>query len=288
MAAEEARHAGARPVDALGLAHAPAGRDPRIVSLVPSLTELLFDLDLADRVVGRTGFCIHPRGRVHAIPKVGGTKDVDIERVRALAPTHLVVNIDENEKSAVDALRAYVPHVIVTHPIEVEDNLALYRLFGAVFDRAPQALALAGQLEAQLAAACARNFTPARVLYLVWRKPWMTVGPATYIARMLARVGLEAVAPSATARYPVVDFDRFDFGAVDAVLLSSEPYRFGEAHARELRADPRLARCRVLTIDGEMTSWYGSRAIAGLRYLREFRDAFDRLRAPAGAVEDGR
>ena len=108
--------------DAVGARHAP---DPaaRIVSLVPSITELLCDLGLAAQVVGRTGFCIHPADIVAAIPKVGGTKDVNIEKIRKLAPTHLVVNIDENEKPTVEALAEFVPHIVVTHPLAPRDNL---------------------------------------------------------------------------------------------------------------------------------------------------------------------
>ena len=262
-------------VDAIGQRHAPATGEARIVCLVPSLTELLCDLGLRERLVGRTGFCIHPREALRDVPKVGGTKDVDVDRVRALAPTHLVVNVDENEKPTVDALRAHVPNVIVTHPVEVEDNLALYRLFGAVFGREAQAAALCGALGEALDEVGAEAFAPLRVLYLIWRRPWMTVGPDTYIARMLARVGLHAVGPESERRYPEVDFDRFGAARFDALLLSSEPYRFGEEHLRELRADPRTGGRPAVLIDGEMTSWYGSRAIAGLRYLRAFRQGLD-------------
>src|SRR5512146_2198765 len=122
-----------RAVDAIGRAHAPARSDARIVCLVPSVTELLFELGAGDRLVGRTGFCVHPKDRIRTIPKVGGTKSVDIEAVRALAPTHVVVNVDENEKPTVDRLAAFVPNVIVTHPLGPLDNLPLYRLLGAIF-----------------------------------------------------------------------------------------------------------------------------------------------------------
>ena len=122
-------------LDAAGTAHAAV--DPaapvRIVSLVPSITELLCELGLAAQLVGRTGFCIHPAASVAGIPKIGGTKDVNIEKIRALAPTHLVVNIDENEKPTVDALAAFIPQIIVTHPVAPIDNLALYRLLGGIF-----------------------------------------------------------------------------------------------------------------------------------------------------------
>ena len=143
-------HAGAdrlaRLIDALGVEHVPAGAGARIVSLVPSLTELLFALGLGAQVVGRTGFCIHPRTAVRTVPKVGGTKDVDLDRLRALAPTHVIVNVDENTRACEQALRAFVPHVIVTHPNAPEDNRALYALLGGVFDRGGGALGLCDAL----------------------------------------------------------------------------------------------------------------------------------------------
>jgi ABC-type Fe3+-hydroxamate transport system substrate-binding protein len=129
--------------DAIGQQHQPvAAAQARIVSLVPSITELICDLGLASSLVGRTGFCIHPADVVQAIPKIGGTKDVNIEKIRRLAPTHLIVNIDENEKPTVDLLAEFIPHVIVTHPNTPRDNLALYRLLGGIF----QADAAAEQL----------------------------------------------------------------------------------------------------------------------------------------------
>src|SRR5512134_2407154 len=101
--------------DSAGVLHTPAA-DARIVSLVPSITELLFDLSLGPSVVGRTGFCVHPDPAVRAVPKVGGTKDVKVDALRALAPTHVIVNVDENEADDVEAIRAFAPHIVVTHP----------------------------------------------------------------------------------------------------------------------------------------------------------------------------
>ncbi len=271
-------------LDAAGRPHPRARGTVRIVSLVPSLTELLLDLGLGAQLVGRTRFCVHPREAVRAVPRMGGTKDVDLGRVRAAAPTHVIVNVDENEKAVADALAGFVPNLVVTDPVQVEDNLSLYALLGHVFDRERQAQALAARLSEQLTANRRERFEPARVLYLIWRRPWMAVGVDTFIARMLASVGLQAVAPASAARYPQVDFGVFGGERFDAVLASSEPYRFADAHLRELRAEPGLAGRPVLRIDGEMTSWYGSRAIAGLRYLREFRGALDAaLRSPARA-----
>ncbi|MFZ5538238.1 MAG: helical backbone metal receptor [Pseudomonadota bacterium] len=256
--------------DALGRAHPRAAPTARIVSLVPSITELLFDLDLGERVVGRTGFCIHPRERVGDVPKVGGTKDVKLDALRRLAPTHVVVNIDENEAPTVDAIRAFVPHVIVTHPNAPADNVALYRLLGGIFDREAQAEALVARLHAELDACAAIDWPRETVLYLIWKKPWMTVAADTYIARTLALVGWRVVTPAGgergAARYPVIDDLDAEVARVDRVLLSTEPFMFRERHVAELRS--RYPSKPIELIDGEMTSWYGSRAIAGLAALR--------------------
>jgi len=261
--------------DALGTTHPPAGSRPRIVSLVPSITELLFALDLGPQVVGRTSFCVHPREGVRQVPAVGGTKDVRIDDVAALAPTHVIVNVDENLAETAEALRAFVPHVVVTHPNAPEDNLPLYRLLGGLFDRAARAEALAADLERELDACAAVEWPRERVLYLIWKAPWMTVASDTYIAQTLARVGWDVPhgpgGPSGAARYPVLTNLEADIARVDRVLLATEPFRFRASHARDLAA--RHPGAPVDLIDGEMTSWYGPRAIAGLAYVRGRRQA---------------
>jgi ABC-type Fe3+-hydroxamate transport system substrate-binding protein len=252
-------------LDALGREH-PAAPGARIVSLVPSITELLCDLGLGPQLVGRTGFCIHPAGVVAAIPKVGGTKDVNLARIRALAPTHVVVNIDENEKPTVDALAEFVPNIVVTHPLGPEDNLALARLMGGIFcaDKAAEAWCAAfsaelGQLRAQ------PKGRAMKVLYCIWQDPWMSVSEDTYIARMLAEIGW-SVPQLGEARYPRFDWSDQLVAGIDGVLLSTEPYRFTEAHAEAL--EKQIGK-PVRLVDGEMMSWYGSRALAGVRYLRQ-------------------
>jgi ABC-type Fe3+-hydroxamate transport system substrate-binding protein len=249
----------------VGTRHTP---DPaaRIVSLVPSITELLCDLGLAAQVVGRTGFCIHPAEVVAAIPKVGGTKDVNIEKIRRLAPTHLVVNIDENEKPAVQALAAFVPHVVVTHPLAPRDNLALARLMGGVFCADARASAWCAQFEAEYAALRATPKGPPRtMLYCIWQDPWMSVSRDTYIARMMAEIGWSLPQLADPARYPRFAWSEQLVAQLDGVLLSTEPYRFTDAHADAL--ERRIGK-PVQLVDGEMMSWYGSRSLAGLRYLR--------------------
>jgi len=256
-------------IDALGVEHRPLapGETPRIVSLVPSLTELLCDLGLAGALVGRTGFCIHPAGTVRGIAKVGGTKDVNLEKIRKLAPTHLVVNIDENEKPTVEALAAFVPNIIVTHPLDPRDNLALYRLLGGIFNAQDAAQRLCAAFEAEYAA-LPQQPQPRRVLYCIWQDPWMTVARDTYIARMLALAGMQQWQAPGEQRYPVFRWSDALANEIDEILLSSEPYRFTEDHVDAIeRQTGKPARL----VDGEMMSWYGSRAIAGLRYLRELR-----------------
>ncbi|AKU10328.1 iron hydroxamate ABC transporter periplasmic protein [Azoarcus sp. CIB] len=258
--------------DALGTEHRPAIGEVRIVSLVPSLTELVCALGLADRLVGRTGFCVHPRALLKPIPKVGGTKDVKMDVVRALAPTHLIVNIDENRREMVEELAAFVPNVIVTHPCAPADNLELYRLFGGVFHCAGRAERLAADLEAALAQAqaVARELPREDVLYLIWREPWMSVARDTYISATLAAVGWDTLPADAGARYPEIDWQAPWMAGVARVFLSSEPYRFRERHLAEVAA---LSGRPAAMIDGEMASWYGSRAAAGLRYLAALRRA---------------
>lgn len=261
-------------VDALGTVHEVAGATARIVSLVPSITELLFDLGLASQVVGRTGFCVHPRELVKRVAKVGGTKSIETMRIKRLAPTHLIVNIDENPRATVEELGRFVPHVIVTHPLAPADNPRLYRLLGRIFSREEKAEALCRDFERnyQETLAAAAAWTRQRVLYLIWKAPWMTVSRDTYISRMLATVGWDTHAVRSGARYPPVDLTPALLSQMDVVLLSTEPYTFRERHCVEVIDQlPSGSRTRVALIDGAMTSWYGSRAIQGLTYLRDFR-----------------
>ncbi|UOD27625.1 ABC transporter substrate-binding protein [Massilia violaceinigra] len=252
-------------LDAIGTQHKP---DPaaRIVSLVPSITELLCDLGLAGQVVGRTGFCIHPAQQVAAIAKIGGTKDVNLEKIRKLAPTHLVVNIDENEKPTVEALAAFVPNIIVTHPVAPRDNLALARLMGGIFCAGDKADAWCADFEAEYAALQALpKGRPATVLYCIWQDPWMSISADTYIARMMAEIGWRVPQLDDTVRYPRFTWSEELVARIDGVLLSTEPYRFTEVHADAL--EKQIGK-PVYLVDGEMMSWYGSRSVAGLRYLR--------------------
>ncbi len=254
-------------IDALGTAHAPAA-DARILSLVPSLTELLFDLGLADKLVGRTHYCIHPKDRIAAVPSVGGTKKIKMDRVRALAPTHALVNVDENPRDMANDLADAGIEVIVTHPMRPEDNPALYRLMDAVFD-APAAHGLCDAfVKAQDRLGTPSHWPARRALYLIWKNPWMAVAQNTYIAAMLGLVNWHIAA--GPDRYPEVTLDDETLAEIDLVLFSTEPYAFTDDDLAAFRADHPAHAHKAHLIDGEMTSWYGSRAIPGLDYLGDF------------------
>ncbi len=204
------------------------------------------------------------------VPKIGGTKDPDLTALRALEPTHLIVNVDENRREVVEAARAFVPHVVVTHPLAPEDNRRLYRLFGAVFGREREAVDLVAAFDASLAdlAAGAASKPRESVLYLIWRKPWMTIARDTYIAATLERAGWDTVPAISERRYPELGDRDPAWRDADRILLSSEPYAFRDRDVQAMRASTGKP---VHLIDGEWTSWYGVRAVPGLRALAAFR-----------------
>jgi ABC-type Fe3+-hydroxamate transport system substrate-binding protein len=258
--------------DAAGRRHPRAGAEARIVSLVPSLTELVIDLGLKDRLVARTRFCIHPAEIVTDIPAVGGTKKASLPKLKALAPTHVILNIDENTREMDAALREFVPDVIVTHPLGPEDNPALYRLIGGIFGKEREAEAMSARFTAALASLrdFARALPRRRVAYFCWRDPWMTVSRDTYIARSLALLNMATVRHDPAVRYPEVTIDDALLAETDLFLFSSEPYAFTRDDAHAFAREHRLPPGRARMIDGEFTSWYGSRAIPAMGYLEDF------------------
>ena len=263
-------------LDALGTEHRPIpAAAARIVSLVPSLTELLFDLGLGERVVGRTAFCVHPAARVRSVPSVGGTKTINMEKLCRMRPTHVLVNIDETPCAIADELAAAGCTVVVTHPIEVRDNLALYLLLGNLFGRQEQAESLCERFESAYDAArgLAERLPERPVLYLIWKDPWMTVARDTYIARMLALVGLHTMPATSDRRYPAIELTPNLLRQTELVLFSTEPFPFKERHLAEFGASHPAHAGKAEIIDAQMVSWYGSRAVHGLGYLTAFASA---------------
>ncbi len=257
----------------------PKARDlagPRIASLVPSATELLVALGLAPWLVARTGFCTQPRAALADVPKVGGTKDVNLDRLRALDPTHVVLNVDENTVATFDAMADWGVERLVTHPQSPGDVAALIDQLARPFAQLPGVSERAAALQAELALALHEPpLHPARtVLYLIWRDPWMGVAQDTYIARLLDQAGwspLPAVqgGERGAARYPVIAPDDPVWRQADEVWLSSEPYAFQVQHLAEVQALAPQARVRL--VDGELCSWWGARTAAGLAYVRSLR-----------------
>lgn len=259
-------------IDAAGKVHTRAAGEVRIASFVPSITELVVELGLADRLVARTQFCIHPADVVKDIPAIGGTKKASLSKLEKLAPTHAILNIDENTREMAAAMAEFVPNIIVTHPLGPEDNFALYRLIGGVFGVEERAEALCADLDAALTEVkkVTRRAPPKEVVYFIWKEPWMTVSPDTYIARMLELVNWRCIGQMGDGRYPEVRIGPELLLQTDLFLFSSEPYAFTETDIDAFIAETGCPREKCRLIDGEYTSWYGSRAIEGLRYLARF------------------
>ena len=231
--------------------------DQRIVSLVPSQTELLYDLGLDDEVIGITKFCIHPEHWFRNKIRIGGTKDVKFDRVKALSPTLIIANKEENVKEQVEALTAIAP-VHTTDISTLEDAYQMISEIGLLTDTRSKASeiienikkgfsTLNEQLQQQVSKTC---------LYLIWKDPYMSVGRDTFIHDMMLRCKLKNVMANET-RYPNISIEQIKQLAPQIILLSSEPYPFKEKHIAELQSY--LPETTILLTDGEMFSWYGSR-----------------------------
>lgn len=237
----------------------------RLVSLVPSQTELLADLGLEEEVVGLTRFCVHPDAWKHAKEIVGGTKQVNVERIRALRPDLILANLEENTREMVEALDPIAP-VYVTDVRDVPGALSMIRNIGYLTGRTNAGESIAREIEAGFAAL--PGFASLRAAYLIWRDPYMTVGHDTFIHDVMARGGF-VNAFGSRRRYPEITAEGLCAAQPDVVLLSSEPFPFREKHIAEV-CDI-LPDTPVQLVDGEMFSWYGSRLRKTPAYLRDLR-----------------
>jgi ABC-type Fe3+-hydroxamate transport system substrate-binding protein len=244
----------------------------RIVSLVPSLTEALFELGLGDRVVGVTEWCVHPHDDVAKVPKIGGTKTPDLAAIRALAPDLVIANHEENRRRDVERLQQAGVPVWVTYPRTVHEGarlLAEIAGLGATEERfravVEPVLAAVAAAEAAPSSAAVRVFCP------IWKNPWMTVGGDTY-AHDLIRLcgGANVFAEQGDRRYPLVSEEEIVRAAPEVVLLPDEPYRFDDRDSHELQGwDLPAARDRrIHLIDGTWVSWYGPRIRGAIETLR--------------------
>lgn len=239
----------------------------RIVSLVPSQTELLFDLGLGDRVVGLTKFCIHPQTQVKGKTIIGGTKNFHFDKIDALQPDLIIGNKEENYKEGIEQLQQKYK-VWMSDIYTLEDALHMIRQIGEITGSQPQAEKLSASIAAGFA-----QLQPAqpsiKTAYFIWRKPYMAVGSHNIIDHMLQRCGFSNVF-SERSRYPEISTEQLQQADPQLILLSSEPYPFKEKHIVEFQELCPQASIKV--VDGEMFSWYGSRLEKAPAYFRQVID----------------
>lgn len=253
-------------VDFLGRAVHIPNEPQRIVSLCPSQTELLFDLGLGERIVGRTRWCIHPKEQIDKIESVGGTKNPDPDKIRLLKPDLILCEKEENTAQFVTLMEKEFP-VYVTDVRNILSAMRMILIVGELTGKQKEAL----ELSVAISTALHQVEHPGRqikVAYLIWKKPWMAVGADTYINSVLSHLGFENVFSSHTSRYP--EFSEAELAALDPdmVFLSSEPFPFSEKHIADLNL--LLPGTPVRLVDGEMFSWYGSRMLKACSYFKEW------------------
>ncbi|MGF1533021.1 MAG: ABC transporter substrate-binding protein [Bernardetiaceae bacterium] len=240
----------------------------RIVSLVPSLTELLFDLGAGGWVVARTNFCVHPREQLHQKPSIGGTKNPKLDRILNLRPDLVIANKEENQKTDIEALRAAGLPVWVTDIQDLPDNQHFIHRLGDALDRKDAAAALIQSIKT--AFDCLPTYTRLLpCLYLIWQKPYMAAGKDTFIDAMMSRAGLQNVL--AQSRYPVLSIEEMQNLHPEVILLSSEPYPFKDKHVAAFQG--LFPHAHIRLADGELFSWYGSRIRLAPDYFLQLRQS---------------
>jgi ABC-type Fe3+-hydroxamate transport system substrate-binding protein len=267
-----APEAGVAVVDATGASLRLPRPPRRIVSLVPSTTETLCALGLAEALVGITAYCREPAALLAGKPRIGGEKDPDLERIRALAPDLVIANVEENRAEDVARLRAWGIPVWVAYPRTVAEAIGMIRDLGRLTGTEAWAEALAAECEALRAEAEARTAArrPVPCFYAIWREPWMTVGRDTYIHDMLRLVGGANVFADRAERYPTVTLDEVAARRPEVILLPDEPFRFRARHRQDFAAYaevPAVRAGRILLVDGKPFSWHGPRIAEALRTL---------------------
>lgn len=237
----------------------------RIISLVPSQTELLFDLGLNEEVIGITKFCIHPIEKFASSAKVGGTKKLKLDVIRALKPDLIIGNKEENTKSEIELLMNEFP-VWMSDIVNLEDSLRAITEIGALVDRAPEAAYLNHLIQVgftDLQSLAVSKKINQRVAYIIWKDPYLFAGRDTFIDDILRKIGLTNAVTQ--TRYPELNLDELKTKNCELVFLSSEPYPFKEKHIEEIKLA--LPNAKVMLVDGEMFSWYGSRLVKAVEYL---------------------
>jgi ABC-type Fe3+-hydroxamate transport system substrate-binding protein len=246
----------------------------RIVSIVPSQTELLFDLGLTDEIAGISKFCVHPEEKVKKVVKVGGTKQLDIEKINSLHPDLIIANKEENERSQVETLMSICP-VWISDIKDMTGAINMIERVGELVGKAIEARRLAEEIARKFENLTV-NPSNKRVAYFIWRKPYMVAGKGTFIDSMLQRCGLKNAFE--LKRYPEINPERLLEANPDLILLSSEPYPFRERHIDEFQAI--VPHSIIKLVDGELFSWYGSRLLYAPEYFRCLLAEFDGVGQP--------
>lgn len=238
----------------------------RIISLVPSQTELLHYLGLEKEVVGITKFCIHPEAWFRNKTRIGGTKQYHFDRIATLNPNLIIGNKEENDKAQVEELKKSYP-VWISDIKNLADATAMIDIIGSIVKKEPEAKILIQQINQAFQKLV--SFTPAtsplRVLYLIWQKPYMTIGGDTFINDMIEKAGFVNIMANKT-RYPILTEDELRHLQPDLIFLSSEPFPFKQKHIAALTNICPAAVIKL--VDGEYFSWYGSRLLHTAEYLR--------------------
>lgn len=240
----------------------------RIISLVPSQTELIADLGMADCLVGITKFCVHPDSVFRTLKRVGGTKHVDYEAIASLEPDLILANKEENTQEIVETLAQNFP-VWVSDIQTVDDGLLMIEQVGDLLDKELECRHLTDEIrQAWLNIAIPQSgVTRPKVAYLIWQNPIMLAGRETFIHDTFQRLGFENVALTFDGRYPQTKVEQLQALSPTHILLSSEPFPFKDKHLEEWRAA--LPKASVTLVDGEMFSWYGSRMRLAVPYFKD-------------------
>ncbi|RMA57882.1 ABC transporter substrate-binding protein [Ulvibacter antarcticus] len=240
------------------------GVPKRIVSLVPSQTELLFDLGLGDALVGITKFCVHPSSLRKVTKIVGGTKNVNFKKIKELSPDIIICNKEENTEEIV-ALCSQISPVWVSDIYTIEDALEMIKMLGEIFLVSEKALGISSQINSKLGlfSEFIKDKPKMKVAYLIWKNPFMIAGRQTFINELLQLNHFQNIDVDPLSRYPEVELS--DLKKADLVLLSTEPFPFKQSDVVELQ---NTLECKVLLVDGEYFSWYGSRLKDSFIYFK--------------------
>lgn len=240
----------------------------KVISLVPSITEALFDLGLTENeIIGRTKFCIHPSEKVKHVEVIGGTKNLNLEKIKSLNPDLILANKEENVREQVETLMKDFK-VIVYNTETIEDNYYLVKNLGLLFDKVERAQIF--NLKIYEVLNRAKIHSTIKAAYLIWKNPYMTVGSDTFIHNILSEIGFENIFKTQT-RYPAIEVE--DLAGADVIMLSSEPFPFKEKHIAELKEF--YPEKKIMIVDGEAFSWYGTHIAKCENYFKELISEFN-------------